>query len=158
MATQLAEAMPLSFQTEHRSSIATRILILSDTHGATPDTAGLEADVAIHCGDLTDKSYLTEFRSALSLLRSIAAPIKLVIAGNHDFALDDTVLASKVSDLTRSHPNDNSLPALIKSTFGDPGEARQLFESTRTDGIMFLDEGNHRIALPNGTTLTVSKR
>ena len=44
-----------------------------------------KADVAIHCGDLTDGSLLEEFRGAIRLLRDIDAPLKLVIAGNHDF-------------------------------------------------------------------------
>lgn len=45
------------------STIRTRLLILSDTHGKDFDTANRplhHADVAIHCGDLSDGSKLEE--------------------------------------------------------------------------------------------------
>lgn len=46
------------------------------------------ADVAIHCGDLTEESKLEEYRASIQLLKDIHAPLKLVIAGNHDFTMD----------------------------------------------------------------------
>lgn len=85
------------------SPIKTRLLIVSDTHGEPPYdllTDGVEAlqysfrrpfpkaDVAIHCGDLTITSTPDEFEVAFDLMREIDAPLKLVIPGNHDSALD----------------------------------------------------------------------
>src|SRR5690349_3481366 len=69
--------------------IKTRILIISDTHGQDLPTlsSGPTADVAIHCGDLTDESKLNEFETSIRLLKRINAPLKLVIGGNHDFTL-----------------------------------------------------------------------
>jgi 3',5'-cyclic AMP phosphodiesterase CpdA len=85
------------------SQIRTRILILSDTHGHSlfdpqtkPDEAQRyafhkplpSADVAIHCGDLTLCSHVKEYQKTFDVMRSIAAPLKLVIPGNHDCSMD----------------------------------------------------------------------
>ncbi|KAK2765826.1 hypothetical protein FQN53_006786 [Emmonsiellopsis sp. PD_33] len=133
--------------------IMTRFLILSDTHGMefTPETKPLQhADVAIHCGDLTDGSKLKEFQSALKLLGKLNAPLKLIIAGNHDFTLDIPLFKNKVEEAVP--PLD---PELIKKEYGDYGEVNQLFKDAASMGIMLLDEGVHHFTLKNGASLTV---
>lgn len=85
------------------SQIRTRLLILSDTHGHSlidpqtkPDEAQKyafqkplpSADVAIHCGDLTLYSNVKEYQKTFDVMRSIDAPLKLVIPGNHDRSMD----------------------------------------------------------------------
>lgn len=85
------------------SQIRTRLLILSDTHGHSlfdpqtrPDEAQRyafheplpSADVAIHCGDLTMGSHVKEYQTTFDVMRSIDAPLKLVIPGNHDCSMD----------------------------------------------------------------------
>ena len=134
-------------------SIATRVLVLSDTHGeALQRPVTTSADVAIHCGDITEESKLDEFRAAISMLEAIDAPIKLVIAGNHDFTLDDKAFSNTRREISSTIDE----PAL-KRTYGDLGEARALFdtEEVRAAGILFLGEGIHRIALANGALMTV---
>ena len=54
------------------------------------------ADVAVHCGDLTDGSKLKEYHTSLRLLQKIQAMLKLVIAGNHDWTMDIPVFRDKV--------------------------------------------------------------
>lgn len=133
--------------------IKTRLLIISDTHGtnfSSADRPLQHADVAIHCGDLTDGSKLEEFRTAIQLLKGLAAPLKLVIAGNHDFTMDIPVFENKVAEATPSLD-----PELLAKEYGIPGEARQLFEEANDAGIIFLDEGTHRFTLENGALLTV---
>ncbi|KAI1411417.1 Metallo-dependent phosphatase [Hypoxylon sp. FL1857] len=131
--------------------IKTRFLIISDTHGeAISDILKIPAaDVAIHCGDLTEESHIEEFRKTLDLLRSINAPLKLVIAGNHDFTMDTPTFKKKVAE-------SEALDAdLVRKFYGDYGEVRQLFHDTRADGVVFLDEGMHSFDLDNGASLTV---
>ncbi|MCJ1483803.1 hypothetical protein MMC06_003971, partial [Schaereria dolodes] len=118
------------------SNIKTRLFIISDTHGmdfTSTDKPLQRADVAIHCGDLTDGSKLEEFRTAIQLLKDINAPLKLAIA-------------------EATPPLD---PKLVAKEYGAQGEARQLFEEARDAGIMFLDEGTHHITLENEALLTV---
>lgn len=70
-----------------------RILILSDTHSKWPYTAVIPApksDVFIHCGDLTQVGGLASFKRAIADIKTIDAPLKLVIAGNHDVDLDES--------------------------------------------------------------------
>ncbi|KAK4113432.1 Metallo-dependent phosphatase [Canariomyces notabilis] len=133
--------------------IKTRFLVISDTHAekglAIPD---LPVDVAIHCGDLTNESKLDEFRTTLDLLRTINAPLKLVIAGNHDFTLDTPMFMKKRAQAEAVFSIE---PGLIKKEYGDFGDARQLFGDARVDGIVFLDQGVHHFNLDNGASLTV---
>jgi Icc-related predicted phosphoesterase len=141
-------------------SIPTRILVFSDTHGAQYGTGGWQkprfrADVAIHCGDLTEESKINEFKSTLELLRNTDADLKLVIAGNHDFTLDTAAFDRKVAELQRLHPLEN-LQALVQREYGKPGEARQILEAARAEhNIVLIDEGVHRFHLNNGAQLTV---
>jgi hypothetical protein len=135
------------------STIKTRLLITSDTHGMCFSSANKPlncADVAIHCGDLTDGSQLEEFRTAIRLLKDIQAPLKLVIPGNHDFTLDIPAFEKKVAEARK--PLD---PKLVAREYGTLGEARQLFEDSKTAGILLLDEGTHSFTLGNGALLTV---
>ena len=135
------------------SLVKTRFLIISDTHGmefGKEERFSHNVDVAIHCGDLTEESKLEEYRAALRLLMDIQAPLKLVIAGNHDFTMDAPAFSQIVA---RAWPPLE--PELLRKIYGDYGEARQLFEDARSAGIIFLDEGNHQFVLENGGTLSV---
>ena len=135
------------------SEIRTRLLILSDTHGEDfgPEEKTLQrADVALHCGDLTDGSKLEEFRTALNMLKSIDAPLKLAIAGNHDFSMDASAFKEKVADAVP--PLD---PALVSKEYGVPGQVKQMFEDAKDAGIVLLEEGTHCFTLENGALLTV---
>ncbi|KAK2847624.1 hypothetical protein FQN49_005709, partial [Arthroderma sp. PD_2] len=130
--------------------MATKILILSDTHATEYAPPAQHADVALHCGDLTEESKIDEFRATIQLLKGINAPLKLVIAGNHDFTLDIPMFKQKVAEMPG--PAD---PELVKKVFGDYGEARKLFEEARKDGIILLDEGVYTFDLANGASLMI---
>ncbi|KAL9634413.1 MAG: hypothetical protein Q9164_004101 [Protoblastenia rupestris] len=139
--------------TRYSTSVKTRFLIISDTHGMefpSENRPLQHADVAIHCGDLTEESKLEEYRTSIRLLKDIHAPLKLVIAGNHDFTMDTAVFKKKVADARP--PLD---PKLVRKVYGDLGEARQIFEEAKAAGIVFLDEGNHQFILENRALLTV---
>lgn len=138
------------------ANIKTRFLVLSDTHGLDhfPNSISAQrADVAIHCGDLTTESKIDEYQASLRLLRAIDAPLKLVIAGNHDFTLDTPAFQKKLAEARP--PLD---PQLVAKTYGDYGDARKLFsEQNDRHGadITFLDEGAHYFKLQNGALLSV---
>ena len=139
--------------TNHSGSVKTCFLILSDTHGMgfrLEDRPFQNADVAIHCGDLTEESKLEEYRASMRLLNDIHAPLKLVIAGNHDFTLDIPTFRKKVADARPCLD-----PDLVRNEYGDYGSARQIFDDARAAGVIFLDEGNHQFTLGNGAILNV---
>ncbi|KAJ9655318.1 hypothetical protein H2198_005773 [Neophaeococcomyces mojaviensis] len=135
----------------------TRILILSDTHSALPDSTRTathpysqtfpSADVAIHCGDLTSTGKLHEHERAFALLKSLPAPIKLVIPGNHDLTLDRTYCTthSRLYAWSRAH------------TAEDLQAAENLYTSpeARDAGILYLVEGTLSLTLSNGAELNV---
>ncbi|KAF5635038.1 metallophosphoesterase domain protein [Fusarium sp. NRRL 52700] len=135
--------------------IKTRILILSDTHGLRFEENKkplAPVDLVIHCGDLTDDSKLEGFRGTIRLLEEIDAPTKIVIAGNHDFSLDDGVFKDKIAEASRVAQED--LEQSIKDEYGDYGEAKKLLIEA-DHGIIFLDEGTHEIRLQNGALIKV---
>ncbi|RSL73197.1 hypothetical protein CEP54_000326 [Fusarium duplospermum] len=134
-------------------TIKTRFLILSDTHGTLlPENRKPKqpVDVVIHCGNLTKESKLKEFRTAIRLLESIDAPLKLVIAGSHDFTLDTPTFRRKIEDLRPSLDM-----KLIQREYGAFGEARKLLNEAKDVGITFLDKGTHHFTLANGAHLIV---
>ncbi|POR36930.1 Putative rhamnogalacturonate lyase C [Tolypocladium paradoxum] len=145
--------------------IKTRILIISDTHGRQPHTKAPddpdtdvematadilriptgyrsplpEADVAIHCGDLTRRSSAPEFGATFSMLRALRAPLKLVIAGNHDAVLDPPYWD----------------PDGDESDTETPQRVREIIARARQDGVRYLAEGSYDFALRNGALLRV---
>ncbi|KAL2833683.1 Metallo-dependent phosphatase-like protein [Aspergillus cavernicola] len=131
-------------------NIRTRFLILSDTHGREihPEYSKHHADVVMHCGGLTTESKIEEFKTAIRDLRSLDAPLKLVIAGNHDFTMDIPIFQGKVIEA-------NLDLQLVKKEYGDYGEVRELFDQARESGIILLDEGIHSFTLQNGALLKV---
>lgn len=93
---------------------------------------------------------MAKLRTTLGLLKEIDAPLKLVIAGNHDFTLDIPSFKQKVED-ARSPLE----PALVTKEYGDYGGAERLFFEAQEHGIRLLREGTHRFVLSNGAELTV---
>ncbi|EQL01644.1 hypothetical protein G6O67_006996 [Ophiocordyceps sinensis] len=149
--------MKTNVHTRSQVRVKTRLLILSDTHGQTIDTTPLNGngiDVVIHCGDLTEHSRPAEFQTTLRLLQSLDAPLKLVIAGNHDFTLDPPVFQRKIAECERIYGEalDNDL---VQREFGSPGESLRLLQQQAAHGIDFLHEGTHTFTLANGARLQV---
>ncbi|RBR09621.1 uncharacterized protein FIESC28_09791 [Fusarium coffeatum] len=135
-----------------RWKISTRFLIISDTHSKQfPDdrVPFTPVDVAIHCGDLTQHSKLYEFESAINLLKQLNAPLKLVIAGNHDFTLDKPTYKKMRAEI--APPN----MGRVEMEYGCPGEATRLMESAAEYGIVYLTEGVHHFDLDNRAHLVV---
>ncbi|KAF4961702.1 hypothetical protein FGADI_65 [Fusarium gaditjirri] len=135
--------------------IKTRVLILSDTHGLRFEEDKkpfAPVDLVIHCGDLTEDSKLEGFRETIQLLKEFDAPTKIVIAGNHDFSLDDGVFKNKIAEASRVAQED--LEKSIKDEYGDYGEAKRLLVEG-DHGIIFLNEGMHEIRLQNGALMKV---
>lgn len=65
-----------------------RIVCLSDTHGRQQKLVVPEGDLLLHAGDLTSRGDLDELEAAADWLRSLPHPNKVLIAGNHDFCLE----------------------------------------------------------------------
>ena len=145
-----------------KDTVKTSILIISDTHAGAPHGAfGATspplppADLLIHCGDLTMTGAAAEYEQTLDMLARIEAPVKLVIAGNHDLTLDGEFMQSHAGDariLSSSSSGDDDAEARWKAAralWTDPaGRAAR-------EGVTFLDEGTHRVALANGARAVV---
>nr|XP_036580565.1 tRNA dihydrouridine synthase [Colletotrichum truncatum]KAF6788560.1 tRNA dihydrouridine synthase [Colletotrichum truncatum] len=134
-------------------TVKTRLLVISDTHGRQLEYEQ-EADVAIHCGDLTNESKLDEYRSVIKNLSSIKAPLKLIVPGNHDFSLDIPQFQRKIDQVRQQYADSKGKDFARK--YGAPGDAHRLFEAASDAGIVLLDQqGLHIFTLTNGARLTV---
>ncbi len=65
----------------------TRFVAMADTHGAHHRLTVPDGDVLVHAGDLTASGTLPQLEAVARWLRSLPHRHKLVIAGNHDFAV-----------------------------------------------------------------------
>lgn len=147
--------------------VKTRLLIISDTHGVQPQRSQSsgkdtddelsqpditrvatgfrdplpEADVVLHCGDLTKRGQPVELQETFSMLRQCRAPLKLVIAGNHDLSLDPEFWASSMS----------------ARFWGEniPKESWQIIKDAEADGVRYLDEGVYTFDLDNCARLKI---
>ncbi|KAF2639409.1 ser/Thr protein phosphatase family protein-like protein [Massarina eburnea CBS 473.64] len=138
--------------------IKTRILIISDTHSASPlqnsenDFTAFrpplpKADVLLHCGDLTMMGLMKEYKTALKMLKSIDAPLKVVIPGNHDISLDKDYYLRKGQDVQGLQEADPDMPR----------RAREFWrgEEAKEAGVAYLDEGSWEFTLDNGAKFTI---
>lgn len=68
-----------------------RIVSISDTHNAAPGEGYTlpKGDILIHAGDLTNQGTPKELHKALAWLRKADFAVKIIVAGNHDLALDE---------------------------------------------------------------------
>jgi hypothetical protein len=104
------------------------------------------ADVLLHCGDLTRIGYLEEYEKTLSMLESVEADLKLVIAGNHDITLDEQFYARRGQSMHRDNYAQD-LPAKAKDMW--------MGERAKRAGVTYLEEGTHAFTLKNGANLRV---
>ncbi|KAI0015288.1 Metallo-dependent phosphatase-like protein [Xylariomycetidae sp. FL0641] len=80
-------------------------------------------------------------------IKSVDAPLKLVITGNHDLTLDVPTFQRKLAEAQLEGDED------VKREYGDYGEARRLIDAM--PGITFLDERTYELTLANGAHLRV---
>lgn len=67
-----------------------RCVLLSDTHNRHYSVKVPDGDVLVHAGDLTMRGTLSEIGEAIDWLVSLPHRHKLFIAGNHDFAFQES--------------------------------------------------------------------
>ena len=64
------------------------IVAISDTHGFHESIDIPEGDILIHAGDLTWHGELGEVKEFNDFLGGLPHPVKIVVAGNHDFCFE----------------------------------------------------------------------
>lgn len=132
-------------------TIATRFLIISDTHNFefkdNADSSPLalplpRADVVLHCGDLTHCGGASSYKKALKLLGAFDAELKLVIAGNHDLDLDREYWKCHLEE---GDEEEDHCRAVEIMTGLPAAEA----------GVTYLEEGTYTFALESGARFTI---
>ena len=90
----------------------------------------------------------SEYHKTLDMLASIDAPVKLIIAGNHDRTLDETWVKNHKSFL-KGRKWEEVYDEAREMWFGKEGRAMK-------DGVRMLEEGIHEVEVGNGGLLKVS--
>ncbi|KAK6344401.1 hypothetical protein TWF696_008037 [Orbilia brochopaga] len=130
------------------SRVLTSFLLVSDTHNIEPSAPRdgsspfrkpfPRTDVFIHAGDLTNEGTFKALKRAVDWIAEIPAELKIVIAGNHDWRLDDNYWGAE----------------------GDGKESRRcreylMSEGMRKKGIWYLEDEMREFTLSNGAKFTV---
>ena len=126
------------------------VLLTSDSHGA----AGAEwdfskmpdADVLIHCGDITDEGRIEEYTKVVPFFMGHkSSKLKIFIAGNHDFTLDKQYFEKNASPGNTPIPNKlRGSPDKVKQEMKDALAIIQSKEA-QAAGIKYLTEGMHSL-------------
>jgi predicted phosphodiesterase len=66
-----------------------RLVLLSDTHNTQARMAVPDGDVLIHAGDSTKRGTMAQLREVAMFLRGLPHAHKIIIAGNHEFGLQE---------------------------------------------------------------------
>ncbi|PWO00878.1 Metallo-dependent phosphatase [Tilletiopsis washingtonensis] len=107
-----------------------RFVVISDTHSTEPSDVP-DGDVLLHCGDLTDIGGTEAFERQIAWLRSLPHPRKIIIAGNHDHAADNST-GWYEREGYKIH-EEYSQPR------ADPARVRQLLQD-RSGGLRYLED------------------
>ncbi len=138
-----------------RQTIKTRILIISDTHTATPyEESNTEyafrwplprADVLLHAGDLTGNGAFWQHKRTAEMIRKAPAKLKIVIPGNHDLTLDEEY-----------YPKHWEVHGKVSGR-QDMDACKYLYTGVLAEeaGIVYMEEGIRTFVLDNGAKLTV---
>ncbi|KAL2759151.1 hypothetical protein ACRALDRAFT_1062195 [Sodiomyces alcalophilus JCM 7366] len=102
----MAPNSPTSAPSTPQTLRRTRFVLISDTHKCTP--ALPRGDVLIHAGDLTNQGSPSELSRAIQWLEKADFEAKIVVAGNHDLALDRNLHADNSPHLRTNRPSDLS--------------------------------------------------
>jgi Icc-related predicted phosphoesterase len=65
-----------------------KIVVISDTHNKHPELILSKGDILIHCGDFSNKT--EQISDFINWFAEQNFKYKILIAGNHDYALDDS--------------------------------------------------------------------
>jgi len=101
-----------------------RVVCISDTHNfRSYSLANIpQGDILVHSGDFTDRGTVEELNHFKTLLDSLPHPNKIVVAGNHDYNLDDK-LPERVQQFFGSscvYLQDSSIEILGIKFYGTP--------------------------------------
>ncbi|KAF4552138.1 Calcineurin-like phosphoesterase-like protein 2 [Elsinoe fawcettii] len=87
----------------------TRIVCVSDTHGASPKDGAFKlpkGDILIHAGDLTNQGGYAEMKKTAEWITEADFEAKIVVAGNHDLPLDPAFTSSPAHQPSPSQPSE----------------------------------------------------
>jgi Icc-related predicted phosphoesterase len=98
----------------------TRIVAISDTHNKHRALKIPDGDILVHAGDLTDMGDLADVEDFNDWLGTLPHPQKLVIAGNHDFCLENEPEAAEPLLTNCIYLRDNAVTLDGITFYGSP--------------------------------------
>ncbi|KIP08864.1 hypothetical protein PHLGIDRAFT_23270 [Phlebiopsis gigantea 11061_1 CR5-6] len=123
----------------------TRFICISDTHSRRYKVPN--GDVLLHSGDLSSWGYAPQIETTIKWLEGLPHPVKIVIAGNHDLAMD----LKCATDEQWAAQSGGLLP--LKEVEG--ARARIHSESAKKAGIHYLEYESMSFTTNSGRTWEV---
>ncbi|KAF3931377.1 hypothetical protein ABW19_dt0200102 [Dactylella cylindrospora] len=147
-------------------AVATTFLLVSDTHNLTPAKSREEnalfrlpfptANVFVHAGDMTNQGSLSELKRVIEWVEEVPAELKILIAGNHDWRLDEDYWATQYEDSSSSSGSEtNSSSENPNREESDRCRSFLLSRELRDKGIYYLEDEVRTFELLNGARFTV---
>ncbi len=144
-----------------------KVLVISDTHGRHRELVGLpDADVLVHCGDVTEGGTEEEGMDFLEWFVGLEYEHKIFVAGNHDFCFHGGAQVeglpgnchflnyeSVVIEGVKFHGVPYSVADEISGRYGEgiaaiPVDTEVLISHDAPCGILDLSDGIHYGSLP----------
>ncbi len=97
-----------------------RIVCLSDTHGLHEQVEVPEGDILLHAGDLSKRGKAHEISAFNEWLGTLRHPYKVVIAGNHDFLLEQNPALAEPLLTNAIYLNDSMIEIGNLKIWGSP--------------------------------------
>lgn len=98
----------------------TRIVCISDTHTRLGDVVVPDGDILIHAGDFSRRGRPQEIERFADQMRALPHPVKIVIAGNHDFLFEEEPERARAMLEGLSYLEDSGTEAFGLRVWGAP--------------------------------------
>jgi len=97
-----------------------RIVAISDTHGNHWGLEVPDGDILLHAGDMTVRGSIEDVKDFDAFLGQLPHPVKIVIAGNHDFCFERDPEGSAAVLTNAIYIQDQSVSIEGMHFFGSP--------------------------------------
>lgn len=97
-----------------------RCVAMADTHGYHRELVVPDGDVLLHAGDLTTRGTRPQLEEVARWLRSLPHRHKIVVAGNHDFLMEQKPTEGRALFEGRTYLKDEQVTVEGLTVYGSP--------------------------------------
>ncbi|KAF3910315.1 hypothetical protein ABW21_db0207515 [Orbilia brochopaga] len=163
--TDTGPGIPASPALPQHKTVRTTFLLVSDTHGIEPAaphdkvspfrTPLPHANVFIHAGDLTCQGSLKALKRAVRWISKVPAEVKILIAGNHDWRLDEEYWIAHGRNEVGTDSDDGGDEKAERGKEHRRCREYLMSQAMKNEGIYYLENEVREFTLSTGAKFTV---